>query len=163
VLAEGALAGCFAAGGWAPAGGAGLGRRGGRGIAGGAGIDAARRRCSAVGHGGGGFAGGLMTVGGRFGDRRGSAAAWPAGPRGRGWCRRAGGGSAERPGGFEDGTEVAAGEARFDQGDLFGSASGDNLAAAVAAERAKVDDVVGRLDNVEMVFDDDNGVAGGGR
>ena len=44
-------------------------------------------------------------------------------------------------------------------GDLFGRAGGDDLAAAVAALGAEVDDPVGGLDDVEVVLDDDHRVA----
>jgi hypothetical protein len=43
--------------------------------------------------------------------------------------------------------------------DLIGRAFGDNLAAALAAFGAEVDDPVGITDDVEVVLDDDNGVA----
>jgi hypothetical protein len=42
----------------------------------------------------------------------------------------------------------------------FGGAFGDDPAAAGAAFRAEVEDPVGGLDHVEVVFDDDQGVAG---
>ena len=42
---------------------------------------------------------------------------------------------------------------------LLGRALGDHPAAAVAALGAEVDDVVGALDDVEVVLDDDHGVA----
>ena len=47
----------------------------------------------------------------------------------------------------------------FDGGDLFGRAVGDDLAAAFAAFGAEVDDPVGVADDVEVVLDDDDGVA----
>ena len=43
--------------------------------------------------------------------------------------------------------------------DLFGGAGGDDFAAAFAAFGAEVDDPVGGLDDVEVVLDDDDGVA----
>src|ERR1700729_6725 len=55
--------------------------------------------------------------------------------------------------------EVLAGVAGFDGGDVFGGAGGDDVAAAGAAVGAEVDDVVGGLDDVEVVLDDDDGVA----
>ena len=45
-----------------------------------------------------------------------------------------------------------------DAGDLFGRAFGDEVAAAFAAFGAEVDDPVGVADDVEVVFDDDDGV-----
>src|SRR5580700_4080764 len=59
----------------------------------------------------------------------------------------------------EDLAEVLAGVAAFDGGYLFGGAGGDDVAAAGAAVGAEVDDVVGGLDDVEVVLDDDDGVA----
>ena len=44
-------------------------------------------------------------------------------------------------------------------GDFFGSAFGDDLAAAFAAFGAEVDDPVGGLDDVEIVLDDDERAA----
>ena len=44
-------------------------------------------------------------------------------------------------------------------GDFFGGAGGDDLAAGVAAFGAEVDDVVGGLDDVEIVLDDEQGAA----
>ena len=46
-----------------------------------------------------------------------------------------------------------------DGGDLFGGAFGDDAAAAFAAFGAEVDDPVGVADDVEVVLDDDDGVA----
>src|SRR5690554_7901738 len=40
------------------------------------------------------------------------------------------------------------------------TASGNHLAAASAAFRADVDQPIGRLDNIQVVFDDEQGVAG---
>ena len=45
-------------------------------------------------------------------------------------------------------------------GNLFGWAFGDDAAARVAAFGAEVDDPIGGLDDVEVVFDDEYGVAG---
>ena len=42
---------------------------------------------------------------------------------------------------------------------LFGCALRDNRAAAVASFRAQIDDPVGGLDHVEIVLDDDHGIA----
>src|SRR6266446_10259644 len=47
----------------------------------------------------------------------------------------------------------------FGAGDEFGRALGDDAAAALAAFRAEVDDPVGLFDDVEMVLDDEHGVA----
>lgn len=44
---------------------------------------------------------------------------------------------------------------------MFGGAGGDDLAAVGAAFGAHVDNVVGAFDDVEVVFDDDHGVAAG--
>src|SRR5690606_28820472 len=41
-----------------------------------------------------------------------------------------------------------------------GTARGDKAAAATAAFRPEIDDVVGRFYDVEVVFDDDDGVSG---
>ena len=46
-----------------------------------------------------------------------------------------------------------------DGSDLFGGAFGDDAAAALAAFGAEVDDPVGVADDVEVVLDDDDGVA----
>src|SRR5205807_3514095 len=45
-------------------------------------------------------------------------------------------------------------------GDRLGRTFGDDLAALLAALGPEVDDVVGRLDHVEVVLDDQHGVAG---
>ena len=50
--------------------------------------------------------------------------------------------------------------ALFAHGDLFRRARRDDRAAAVAPFRAEVDDPIGDLDDVEVVLDDDDGVAG---
>ena len=55
--------------------------------------------------------------------------------------------------------EVDGGEAGWVGSDLLRRAFGDDLAAAIAAERAEVDDVVGVEHDVEVVLDDDDGVA----
>jgi len=44
-------------------------------------------------------------------------------------------------------------------GDLFGGAGGDDGAAVFAAFGAEVDDPIGGLDDVGVVFDDEDGVA----
>jgi len=45
------------------------------------------------------------------------------------------------------------------RGDLFRGALGDDAAAAFAAFGTEVDDPVGLFDDVEMMFDDQDGVA----
>ena len=55
--------------------------------------------------------------------------------------------------------EELAGVGAGDGGDLFGGAMGDDVAAALAAFGAEVEDVVGVADDVEVVLDDDDGVA----
>ncbi len=55
--------------------------------------------------------------------------------------------------------EEAGGVGVFDGGDLLGGAVGDDASAAFAALGAEVEDVVGVADDVEVVLDDDDGVA----
>src|SRR5713226_8574475 len=62
-------------------------------------------------------------------------------------------------GDVEDAGEGLAGVGLFGAGDEFGRALGDDAAAAFAAFGAEVDDPVGLLDDVEMVLDDEHGVA----
>ena len=57
---------------------------------------------------------------------------------------------------FEEAAGVGVGRAHY----LFGGAGGDELAAGVAAFGAEVDDVVGGLDYVEVMFDDEERAAG---
>ena len=45
------------------------------------------------------------------------------------------------------------------RGDLLRRAGGDDLASAVAAFQAQVDNPIGGLDYVKIVLDDDDGVA----
>src|SRR5205823_5140954 len=59
----------------------------------------------------------------------------------------------------EDAGEGLASVGFFGPGDEFGRALGDDAAAALAAFRAEVDDPVGLFDDVEMVLDDEHGVA----
>ena len=47
-----------------------------------------------------------------------------------------------------------------DAADLLGRADRDHLAAAVAAFWAQVDDLVGHLDDIQVVLDDQHAVAG---
>ena len=56
--------------------------------------------------------------------------------------------------------EVSASRALFDLHDLFGSTFGNHAATARAAFWTHIDDVVGRLDDVEVVLDDDHAVTG---
>ena len=49
--------------------------------------------------------------------------------------------------------------AALDLCDLLGGAGGHHIAAAVAALGAEVDDVVGGFDDVEVVLDDEDGIA----
>src|SRR5262245_16750456 len=58
-----------------------------------------------------------------------------------------------------EGAEEAAGVGGLDLGDLLGGAGGHQGAALFAAFGAHVDDPVGGLDHVEVVLDDDDGVA----
>src|SRR5690349_3644732 len=60
---------------------------------------------------------------------------------------------------LEDRLVEASGEARRRGGDLLGGTRGDDGAAAVAALRPEIDDPVRGLDHVEVVFDDDDGIA----
>src|ERR1051325_2782139 len=69
-----------------------------------------------------------------------------------------GGGAAAA--GAEERTEELAGVGRRDARDLLRRAGGDDLAAARAPLGAEVDDVIGGLDDVEVVLDDEHGVAG---
>src|SRR3989440_5306007 len=55
--------------------------------------------------------------------------------------------------------EGLAGVGLFGASDEFGRALGDNAAAAFAAFGPEVDDPVGLFDDVEMVLDDEHGVA----
>ena len=59
----------------------------------------------------------------------------------------------------EELTEEGSGVACGALGDGFGRASGKNGAAAATTVGTKVDEVVGALNDVEVVLDDDDGVA----
>ncbi len=61
--------------------------------------------------------------------------------------------------GAQEVSERLAGVGFFCAGDEFGRALGDDAAATFAAFGAEVDDPVGLLDDVEMVLDDEHGVA----
>ena len=60
---------------------------------------------------------------------------------------------------FEQWPEELARVRRRHLDDVLGTACRDDGAALVATLRAEVDDVVSRLDDVEVVLDDDDGVA----
>src|ERR1700731_216965 len=60
----------------------------------------------------------------------------------------------------EERREVAAGVALGGLGDVLGGSFGDDPPAAVAAFGSEVDDPVGALDDIEVVLDDQHGVAG---
>ena len=55
--------------------------------------------------------------------------------------------------------QIAARDTPFTRGDLRRRSGGEDLAAAVAAFGAEVDDVVGGFDELDVVLDDDDGVA----
>ena len=61
---------------------------------------------------------------------------------------------------LEQGFQVLASEAAGDLRHLFGGAGGDHPAARAASLGAEVDDIVGAFDQVEVVLDDNDGVAG---
>ena len=58
------------------------------------------------------------------------------------------------------GAEEGGGAGGGGSGDLFGGALGDDFAAGFAAFRAGIQKVVGFGQNVEVMLDDDDGVAG---
>ncbi len=60
----------------------------------------------------------------------------------------------------ENRTQVASGVGRLDLSDLLGRSGGHNRATVLAAFRTEIDDVVGGLDHVEIVLDDQQRVAG---
>ena len=64
-----------------------------------------------------------------------------------------------RPGGERPGEELAGVREVGQAGELLRRAGGDHSAALVPALGAEVDDPVGALDDVEVVLDDDHGVA----
>lgn len=55
--------------------------------------------------------------------------------------------------------EIAAGVAALRRDDIGGRASGDDLAAAIAALGSEIDDPIGRLDDLEIMLDDDDAIA----
>jgi hypothetical protein len=62
--------------------------------------------------------------------------------------------------GRQVGPQVAPGVAGLDLRDLLRGAGGDDIAAALAALVAEIDDPVGGLVDFEVVLDDQHGVAG---
>ena len=60
---------------------------------------------------------------------------------------------------FEQSGEVFAGKADRVPGDLFRRACSNDLPTASATLRAQIDQPVGRLDDVQIMFDDDQRVA----
>jgi len=63
------------------------------------------------------------------------------------------------PGGTQGAGEVLAGVALFDAGDFLGGAGGDQATAAGAAFGSQIDHPIGGLDDLQVVLDDDHGVA----
>ena len=61
---------------------------------------------------------------------------------------------------MEMGAKEGGGTGGWGGGDMFGRALCDNLAAGLAAFRPQVDEVVGLGQNIEMMLDDHDGVAG---
>ena len=59
----------------------------------------------------------------------------------------------------EDGREKCTGVRTRRLGDLFGRARGDHLSTLVPTFGSEIDDVIGRLQDVEVVLDDDQRVA----
>src|SRR5947209_17027408 len=57
------------------------------------------------------------------------------------------------------GREIAACHAARVRRDLFGCPGGHDFTTSVAAFGAKINHVIGRLDELQVVLDDDNGVA----
>ena len=57
--------------------------------------------------------------------------------------------------------EPSAGNRAVHCGNRLGRTTGDDLTAGFARVRPKIDGVVGRLDDVQIVFDDDQGMADG--
>src|SRR5450759_5066184 len=71
-------------------------------------------------------------------------------------CPRRGRGGRHRVAPAQQRAEVLAGGALRRRGDVVGGADGDHLAAAVPTVGTEVDDVIGGLDDVEVVLDDDD-------
>lgn len=55
--------------------------------------------------------------------------------------------------------EVMAGVALFDLADVLGGALGEDFSAFVASFGTDINQVIGSFDDIEIVFDDDDGVA----
>ena len=60
---------------------------------------------------------------------------------------------------FQQGLEVLAGKAAGHLGHLLGRTLGNHQAAGAAAFRAKVNDVIGTLDEIQIVLNDNDRVA----
>ena len=60
---------------------------------------------------------------------------------------------------FLEKSKVRAGEGFFVLGEGFGRAGADEVAARGASSGAEIDEVIGGAEDVEVVFDDDGGVA----
>src|SRR5947209_6537361 len=60
----------------------------------------------------------------------------------------------------EIGTQIAAGMAGLDRGDLVGRAGRDDMAAAVAPLGPEIDDPIRGLDDLQIMLDDEHRVAG---
>src|ERR1035441_128499 len=60
----------------------------------------------------------------------------------------------------QDGGQVSAGVAGLAPGDGFGRPLGYDLAAGITAFRPEINDPIGSLDDIQVVFDDNEGVAG---
>lgn len=59
---------------------------------------------------------------------------------------------------LEHGRKILARERALNFGDFLRGTACDDAAATVTAGRTEVDDVIGDFDDVEVVFDDDDGV-----
>ena len=64
-----------------------------------------------------------------------------------------------RAGMWQDGFQELRGVAFLGLGDLFGGAGGEDLTALATSLGTHVDDPVGESDDIEVVLDDDDGVA----
>ena len=56
--------------------------------------------------------------------------------------------------------QESSGVRRSARGDIFGRARGHDFAAGVAAFGPEIDDVIGRLDHVDVMLDQEHGVPG---
>ena len=61
---------------------------------------------------------------------------------------------------LQKGFQVFSGKALSADGNLLRRALGDDRAALVAALRPKIDDIIGGFDHIQIVFDDDQRIAG---